>query len=550
MGPAWEVQAIRAAAARAGCSVAELGVRGTPIGARAVGRVNCPDGWAAARLLVALAASDATRPDVRMMAATLRARSRGDAGYADTIHRLIKGRVRFVREKGEVFTGTTYTLAVGYGDCDDHTRIALALAWAGGLPARAAFFSKPGAPGPSHVVAVLCPDGVCRWAETTVDATLGEEPYAAAERLGLLKNRADIAAREVVYMGADDLPPFPEGFPLRSSSDQVRHDALALLALGFLCSDRMSAIASDPSPAQEDFRRAVRHFQFTHGLEPDALIGPITRGALQRAVRSEGIGDLPGLYAPTADPAPQPATLTADIPTEFFTEVKRLAYDLGTQPEYLLEVMNSESDLRPHVGFRQGRHMATGLIGFVGIRDLGFNAIPPAPAGSPQDEKDLANRLNHDEFAKLSHVEQLEFARRFWWHLKGKIESALWLYQYNFVPLSIERGTTPETVIIAKDGTGYNGQEAEFYRVNSQVDANKDGKITVDDLRIFKERKAANGARFAEAKARLASAPEPTGSRPTFVSRIVTSSTGGKLGAVFLLFAAAAASYAAAESLT
>lgn len=553
MTPAEEQRAQRAAAARAGCYVESVGARWTPAGPRAFGRTICPDGWAAARLLVALSASDARRPDVQAIARAMRQVFPTPATFAEAIHRMVKGRVRFVREKGELFTGATYTLAVGEGDCDDHARLALAIAWAGGLPARAAFLAKPGATGPVHAVAQLCPDGVCRWAETTVDAAYGEHPFHAARRLGLLSERQDITATEVVTMSESDLPPIPAGFRAKHTDDAVRADRAALTALGYLCAAAMGAVLP-ADPSAEDFRQAVYRFQRVHGdLVADGLIGPKTRAAMRTAVRRHKIEGLPGIYAPSAPAAP---THTADLTDAFLVEVNRLARDLETEPAYLLEVMHSESTIRPtakYPGDRSvadpPRNFATGLIGFVGIRLLGFNAIPASPKGASDRERRIADLMNHEAFAALSALEQLKYARKFWWALKGKIKSALWLYQFNFVPLSIQRGTSPDTVIIARGGSGdrypdhsYGGQEASFYEPNAGVDLDKDGLITVDDLRRFKERQNQGSKRLEEAIERARSLPDaPPSSTP---------SGGIAGGAAIVLAFGLPAAYAISEALT
>ena len=106
----------------------------------------------------------------------------------------VQTHVEFVREEGEVFQGAAWTLAHGYGDCDDHARVAYALAAAGGLPVRLAFLSH-GAGDPSHVLTQLQVDGEWLYAETTLRAELGEHPIDAARRLGVV--REDIGADSV-----------------------------------------------------------------------------------------------------------------------------------------------------------------------------------------------------------------------------------------------------------------------------------------------------------------------------------------------------------------
>lgn len=281
-----EARTIRRSAARAGCTVRALDIRMTNEGPRAMGRVDCPDGWAAARMLLAAAEEDARTPGARDIALQLRRFAPDDESFARAVHAFVKQRVRFVREAGEVFQGSNYTLSSGAGDCDDHARLFYAIAVAGGLPAVMAFLhhDRPNAQ-PTHAVAQACPSGRCAWAETTVDAAYGEHPLAAAERLGLLKARGDLA-REVRIMKESDLPPVPAGFD-DVNGEKLAADVEALERLGFVPPCTLCTAASDPR-----FRTAVLRFQQqAGGLALDGLIGPQTRGRIARELGARFPGD-------------------------------------------------------------------------------------------------------------------------------------------------------------------------------------------------------------------------------------------------------------------
>ena len=252
MSAARELEDLYAAARRASCRVTSSYAGG----AHAAALIECPDGWAAARMLTALAESDVLRPDVQQIALMLRVAAPDDEGFARAVHAFVKTNVRFEREKGEVFTGPAVTLGAGFGDCDDHARLVYAIATAGGIPARMALLYRRGAPGPSHAVAQLGVGGAWWWAETTVAALFGEQPFDAAKRLGLLGERQDIAT-EVQTMSDKDLPPAPT--TLRSTAQQIRSDAQALEALGFICD---LATVEDIERADDPrFREAVAEFQ-------------------------------------------------------------------------------------------------------------------------------------------------------------------------------------------------------------------------------------------------------------------------------------------------
>lgn len=319
--PSEEQRALRIAAARSSCAVRSTRIVSTPAGPRVYGRIDCPDGWAAARFLLAAAIEDASTAAAREHALEIRRNAPTDPEYVRAVFDLVQERVRFVREIGEVFARADVTLAAGAGDCDDHARVVYALLRAGGVPARLAFLYRRGERGPRHVVAQAWL-GRWVWLETTLPAELGEHPYAAAERLGLLSGRQDIAS-EVRTMTEKDLPPVPAGFDRRTPPEQLERDVAALERLGFCVAD----VASTADP---DFRRAVAHFQRTAGgLVIDGLIGPKTRARIAAKLPPDefGIG-----YLASLTPAPRG-------PTRIFThaqarEIAARAYraEFGREP--------------------------------------------------------------------------------------------------------------------------------------------------------------------------------------------------------------------------
>jgi len=271
-----EARSLRVAAARARCRVVSLVARPSASGPVLAGRVECPDGWAAARMLVAAAAEDAKTVGARDLALELRRGAPDDESFARRVHAYVLEHVAFVREAGEVFAAPWYTLGVGAGDCDDHARLTYAILAAGGVPARLAFLSPKGSPGPSHVVAQAGAGGAWHWLETTVAARFGEHPMAAATRLGIRLQRRDIAT-EVRTMSEKDLPPIPPTF----HGGDVTRDARALADLGYLC----DSFAAAPVDARDPvFRKALLAFQVARGVAPDGLIGPESRGEIAEAM--------------------------------------------------------------------------------------------------------------------------------------------------------------------------------------------------------------------------------------------------------------------------
>ncbi len=318
-----ELAAVRRAAARSGCRVNHVRVgpgRLVVVGGltsvdqssgplQVVGSLSCSDGWQAARFLLALSIEDSKTPGARALAAELREGAPSDDAFARAVHAFVLRRVRFVRERGEIFQSGAATLNAGFGDCDDHARLVYALAVAGGLQARLGLLHHgAGAPprkrGPAHAVAVFVVNGRGVWAETTCAAEYGESPNVAARRLGLTNERTDIA-KEVLTMSESDLAPIPAGFLSRNAPDQVARDAAALVSLGYL----EGSGCSFTDPTDPTLRRAVDAFQRDHGLERGGLLGPRTRHALATSLEGAGAesdyATLSGL-----DTAPPPGIFT------------------------------------------------------------------------------------------------------------------------------------------------------------------------------------------------------------------------------------------------
>lgn len=166
--------------------------------------------WSAAHLLTHLADEDAASvdlggPEIRAWAsAILTACQKSSPGsvaecFARAVQANVQRFVRFVHEPGERFQSSRVTMLSGIGDCDCQARLVYALARLGGLPAALGYFDdarrfrtilpgdpvpKPDGSQPVHVVPLLGgPGGKLAWAETTIPAEFGEEPYRAYQRL-------------------------------------------------------------------------------------------------------------------------------------------------------------------------------------------------------------------------------------------------------------------------------------------------------------------------------------------------------------------------------
>lgn len=499
--PEAERVALRRAAARAGAHITELVVARATFGApaRVTSVIECQDGWAAARLLLALAAEDARTPGAKRLAAELRERTGGDdEAFARAIQAFVKAHVAFENEQGERFESGGFTLDLGKGDCDAHFRLAFAIAEAGGLHAALGILhhgrnAPPDKQGPAHAAMVYRFGDAWLWGETTVDADFGEPPNDAARRLGVTDERTDIA-REVVIMTEDQLPPIPEGFRERNNAAQVLLDAQALQRLGYLEADAPACMLVDPTSTV--LRLAVLRFQAAQHLVRDGLLGPTTRITIAHALRDAGPPvtegfDYPGLAGLLGDvtaPATAPvAKASARVPDEFLREVGALirrwrAKGAGVTGLDLLGVLNSESGVQSNIQARfvdknGKRAQCFGLNQLCScendknpgvypcFRAVGFMGTPT-------------------EYLALSLVEQLPFVARYFENAVGgnmaKLRDAQSLYLANLAPAFMAHADDPDfKIYVAPDGR---------YTSNAGVDVDHDGAIEVRELVVFIER--------------------------------------------------------------
>lgn len=493
-----------------------------------VAKIACTDGWQAAKLLLALAIEDSKTPGAIALAAQLRADAGGtDLAFARAIQAYVKARVKFVREEGEIFQSGQITLARGAGDCDDHFRLAYAIARAGGLDAGLGLLYHADAPppynGPTHAGSVLCPSGACVWAETTVDAFFGEEPNAAAARLGLVSERDDIA-KDVVIMKEADLAPLPEGFRDHNDPVQVRLDCEALQRLGWYPSD--APLTDDPTAA--GFRLAVIDFQRSlSGVVTDGLIGPTTRLYILKALQSNGVEGF--AYPGMGDLTTGGATLSADLSDDDLRAViamNQRFVDQGakTAAEDFALVWTSESGIR---------NIQTGYVAPNGVRDThaGYNQMGPDERAASGFSGSLTDWLSLTLSAQLPYIES--YYRRAAAAGGGPacMTGASALYLANAAPAFMAHAASPGYVIYPPGSAAYAG--------NKGLDRAGKGYVTISDLTSALASVAGN-KRFLEVRARLRSLGAAPSSSPPgsagadlagllFVSSIATAAIVGRI---------------------
>lgn len=152
--------------------------------------VTVPDGVSKTRLLLQTAIQGALDPLVRDVATKLAASTTSDVERLRRIHRFVRDGVPYFREPIEMFAEPGHTLRHG-GDCDDHTSLIGALAWALRYPFAVEDVGDPR--DPEHYTARVgypahdspTGDRHTRWIpiETTLPTLFSEHVRDAARRL-------------------------------------------------------------------------------------------------------------------------------------------------------------------------------------------------------------------------------------------------------------------------------------------------------------------------------------------------------------------------------
>lgn len=454
---------------------------------RVTASIDCRDGWAAGRLLLALAIEDSKTDGARALAAEVLSGSRSPEESAARIVAFVQARVAFEPETVEEFESGAYTLARGRGDCDAHFRLVYALAAAAGLRAGLALLwhgsSAPrGMREPTHALAVLELDGAWTWAETTVGAHLGEHPNTAVARLGLAVNRTDVA-KEVVIMTEKDLAPMPLGYLSRNPPAQVAKDSRALQALGFLASDVPGMVLADPSSLV--VRRAVQAFQRSRGLVADGLLGPNTRAGIGAALTEAGsFGDFG--YSPTIGGlVTGGGSLSADLTPEFLAALHAMALRFqargskATAEDYARVWFVESAGLHSHVPNGAGEP-------FGGMNQMG-----------PSERKAAGFTGSFAEWLALSELDQLPFVERYYAAKPVQfIKDARGVYVATFAPAFLPKSGDPDAVLYryapregmpavgasSAEWAAYNKTHSDPYGENRVFDREHKGFITVADL--------------------------------------------------------------------
>lgn len=217
---------------------------------------DCADGWASARLLLVLSKQSVADPRVQRFAAAIRAVAGADDDTAARmIHAYVQSRVEFVREDVETFSGAGWLLdeigrrGMAQGDCDCMAQLVYATATAAKVPVVMVVLAGQDDNEPRHVLCKM--NG--QWAETTIAATFGEHPVAAAARLGV-KARPDLAHANEVTLGA-----LGGGGTMVAHSADVTDGDLDALVREFMAEGLEPRVAFDVMFGESGFRASRRN---------------------------------------------------------------------------------------------------------------------------------------------------------------------------------------------------------------------------------------------------------------------------------------------------
>jgi hypothetical protein len=187
----------------------------------------------------------------------------------------------------------------------------------------------------------------------------------------------------------------------------------------------------------------------------DGRLGPYTRRAAEAH---------PEIAAKYKEALARPDSVDAqkiDVSTiqdpDFKKKLEKIAASLGTTSNALLAVMKQESGVNPAA--RNASGGATGLIQFM---------------------PDTARRLGTttDELRKMDGVQQLDYVYKYYRMTGVGDGSAGDLYMATFMPKYIGY---PDNHVLGADGD--HGFSGAVYRQNKGLDRNRDGKITVGDVK-------------------------------------------------------------------
>ena len=212
---------------------------------------------------------------------------------------------------------------------------------------------------------------------------------------------------------------------------------------------------------------AVKKFQTDNGLTVDGDPGPATVAKLNDVLKLKPDVASKLTKSTPADVKAAPSTANIDTSTiqdpDFNKKLEKIASALGVNSKDLIAIMKMESGVNPAaVNSMSG---ATGLIQFM-----------------PKTAANLGTST--DALKNMSAVEQLDYVYKYFKMVGVKPGMELGdLYMAVFMPKYV--GADDNTVLGQNGAAGFSGK---VYAQNKGLDKNKDGTITVADVKSSVQR--------------------------------------------------------------
>ena len=260
----------------------------------------------------------------------------------------------------------------------------------------------------------------------------------------------------------DKLGTFTVDIPKGRRGIEVADVQKALIALGY----SLPKYGVDGIRGSETVD-AVKKFQGDNGLTVDGDPGPATVAKLNDILKSKPDVASKLIKSTSADVKAAPSAGSIDTSAiqdpDFNKKLDKIANALGVSSKDLVAIMKQESGVNPAAVNKQSG--ATGLIQFM---------------------PDTARRLGTsvEELRTMSAVEQLDYVYKYFKMVGVKPGMELGdLYMAVFMPKYVG---ADDSTVLGKDGaSGFSGK---VYAQNKGLDRNKDGSITVADVKSSVQR--------------------------------------------------------------
>ena len=174
------------------------------------------------------------------------------------------------------------------------------------------------------------------------------------------------------------------------------------------------------------------------------------------------------------------------ITDTFLLAGEAMSQRLGIYWPHLLMVMNRESGISAQA--RNPRSLASGLIQITDLPRSGWNGT-------------------REQFLALSNEAQLPYVERYLSrYMRFNLNSVRRIHQALFLPATLSEGDSPNLVLLRRNGTRWDGQEAVYYAGHTELDIGNKGYITLGDVEKVDIRDAARpNSPYQQAIARLRS---------------------------------------------